>query len=267
MGAFILRLRQSNNMKPIRLFFLSAILLVLTAPIASARPVRLWSYQELLDASGLVVLATSVGTSDTQEHIDLPGFDGEHVIGIATAFHISVVLKGEKTLKNFVLHHYRTVDGTNVPHVPNGPTFVYFSPVEDERLYQQAYLLFLTREADGRYAPVVGQSDPGQGIRKLEGTYNNASDETRTKVANDLGKFFKECLTIKPGMTRAELCKVFSTEGGLSTNTHRTYVHRDCPNVKVDVDFTPSDPKQKEESPSDIVSRISAPYLAWSIMD
>lgn len=38
-------------------------------------------------------------------------------------------------------------------------------------------------------------------------------------------------------MTRADLLKVFTTEGGISTGLHRTYVSRDCPFFKVDVDF------------------------------
>src|SRR5262249_22220311 len=156
------------------------------ARIAAARLVRLWSYQELVDQSDLVVLATAADTTDTKEHIDLPGFAGEHVVGVDTRFNISAVLKGEKTMKNLVLHHYRTVDGANVPHVPNGPSFISFTPAGDESLNQQAYLLFLNREADGRYAPAVGQSDPELGVRKLEGTSNNAADENRTKLASDV---------------------------------------------------------------------------------
>jgi hypothetical protein len=37
----------------------------------------------------------------------------------------------------------------------------------------------------------------------------------------------------------------------------------------VDVEFTPSEPKQKllEERPADTVRKISRPYLEWSIMD
>ena len=62
---------------------------------------------------------------------------------------------------------------------------------------------------------------------------------------------------------------VFTTEGGLSTAKHRTFVHRRCPYIKVDVDFMLSDPKQSavDERPTDTVSRISKPYLDWSIAD
>src|SRR5262245_11285252 len=54
-------------------------------------------------------------------------------------------------------------------------------------------------------------------------------------VANSL----KEIQTIKVGMTRTDLLKVFTTEGGLSTGLTRTYVYRECPYIKVDVEFEP----------------------------
>ncbi|MEI9974358.1 MAG: hypothetical protein WDO73_21310 [Ignavibacteriota bacterium] len=39
------------------------------------------------------------------------------------------------------------------------------------------------------------------------------------------------------GMTRHALLTVFAREGGLSTGLRRTFVSRDCPYFKVDVDF------------------------------
>jgi hypothetical protein len=47
----------------------------------------------------------------------------------------------------------------------------------------------------------------------------------------------KRMQTVKPGMTREDLLKVFTTEGGLSTGLRRTFVSRDCPYFKVDVQF------------------------------
>jgi hypothetical protein len=78
-----------------------------------------------------------------------------------------------------------------------------------------------------------------------------------------------ECETIKPGMTRVELLKVFITEGGLWTGKHRTFVYHRCPYIKVDVDFTLSDPNQNvlEERPTDTISNISKPYLDWGVID
>ena len=42
---------------------------------------------------------------------------------------------------------------------------------------------------------------------------------------------------IRPGMTRNDMLRVFTTEGGLSTGTRRTYVLKGCPYIKVDVEF------------------------------
>ena len=43
--------------------------------------------------------------------------------------------------------------------------------------------------------------------------------------------------SIRPGMTREELMKVFRTEGGFSTGLRRTFVSRECPYFKVEVQF------------------------------
>jgi len=85
----------------------------------------------------------------------------------------------------------------------------------------------------------------------------------------------KRMLTIKPGMTREALLKVFTTEGGLSTGLHRTFVSRDCPYFKVDIDFTAVGRPDRDdrgrvtltEDPRDLIVTISRPYLEFSIKD
>ena len=85
----------------------------------------------------------------------------------------------------------------------------------------------------------------------------------------------KRMQTVKSGMTRTDLLKVFTTEGGLSTPLHRTFVSRDCPYFKVDVDFEavgrPSrDPNGRVtilEGSKDKIVKISKPYLQFRIMD
>src|SRR5215469_4830765 len=75
--------------------------------------------------------------------------------------------------------------------------------------------------------------------------------------------------TIKPGMTRANVLKVFRTEGGISSRLQHTYVLRDCPYIKVDVRYRPvgQDEDLLREAPADIIVTISRPYLDWSVMD
>jgi len=98
---------------------------------------------------------------------------------------------------------------------------------------------------------------------------SRAGDEVDKNLAKQMSDILTEWKKITPGTTRTELLKVFTTEGGLSTAKHRTFVHRHCPYIKVDVDFTLSDSKQSavDERPTDTVSKISKPYLEWSIAD
>jgi hypothetical protein len=85
----------------------------------------------------------------------------------------------------------------------------------------------------------------------------------------------KRMQTIRPGMTRKTLLKVFTTEGGLSTGLQRTYVSRDCPYFKVSVEFQAvGRPSQDEngrvimvEGDEDIILKVSTPYLQFSVMD
>jgi hypothetical protein len=96
-----------------------------------------------------------------------------------------------------------------------------------------------------------------------------AADQVDKNLTDAISAILRESGKITPGTTRAELLKVFTTEGGLSTATHRSFVHRRCPYIKVDVEFTPSSPAQGalDERPNDTVKTISKPYLAWSIED
>jgi hypothetical protein len=90
-------------------------------------------------------------------------------------------------------------------------------------------------------------------------------------MANSL----EEMQKIKVGMTREDLLKVFTTEGGLSTDLNRTYVYRECPYIKVDVEFEPVGRPARDadgrvtlvEANEDVIKNISKPYLAWMVVD
>jgi hypothetical protein len=85
----------------------------------------------------------------------------------------------------------------------------------------------------------------------------------------------REIQKIKVGMTRADLLKIFTTEGGISAGLQRTYVYRECPYIKVDVEFEPvgrpaSDADGRVtliEANEDVIKKISKPYLDWSVID
>jgi hypothetical protein len=111
---------------------------------------------------------------------------------------------------------------------------------------------------------------------------------------------------IKPGMTRADVLRVFTTEGGLSTTYRNHYVYRDYglagvgsrdglvavsgKLIKVNIDFAPRDadivwlngcgfwlhqsdyrshPGQPRLNgqPDDVILRVSPPYLEYMVVD
>jgi len=145
----------------------AAILGCATPNQSEARLIEVLSYQEMLDKSDLVVIATPKSkTTDTKEQAILQNIvrqdkEGKQSklksLGVETVFAVSAVLKGDKKTKQFTLHHYR--EAQTVIAELNGPLLVFFDPsVPSQR---SSYLLFLVREPDGRFAPTGGQTDPG----------------------------------------------------------------------------------------------------------
>ena len=93
--------------------------------------------------------------------------------------------------------------------------------------------------------------------------------EPDTELTHKINKILLQYKDIKPGSNRKELMKVFTTEGGISNAIHRTFAHKSCAYIKVDVEFELSDKNQNvlEERDTDIIKKISRPYLQWSILD
>jgi len=151
---------------------LALLISVFVVAEAQARIHRFWSYDDLATNATLVVVATSTSVADTSEVAALPDIvtihpDGskEPVMGagVETTFQILTVLKGECTSKSLVLHHYKRAKETSSY---GGPGFVAFEPKDKKR-----YLMFLQKEADGRYVAVSGQTDPDDSIKQLSENY------------------------------------------------------------------------------------------------
>jgi hypothetical protein len=70
-------------------------------------------------------------------------------------------------------------------------------------------------------------------VAVLPSSESRATDEHTEWIAKSL----REIESIKVGMMRADLLSVFNQEGGISTRTRRRYAYRDCPYIKVDVEF------------------------------
>ena len=133
-----------------------------------------WSYKDLFAKSDFVVIASPLTRPrDTRERMTLQKISPPvPVIGVNTEFKTLLVLKGSKR-QRFVLHHYRESrkpDPNKV--ILGGPDLLDFERPKDSRsvFSSKRYLLFLVREADGRFAPVSGQQDPrGMSVQELGG--------------------------------------------------------------------------------------------------
>lgn len=84
-----------------------------------------------------------------------------------------------------------------------------------------------------------------------------------------VAKILRQIGKIEPGMQRKDLFTVLTTEGGISNRFQRTYVHLECPYIRVNVRFkaTSNESDALREDPEDIIESVSPPYLAWRTMD
>ncbi len=84
-----------------------------------------------------------------------------------------------------------------------------------------------------------------------------------------IAKVLRQIEKIEPGMRRKDLVGIFTTEGGLSNRFQRTYVHVDCPYIKVNVRFKAASDEANalKEDPDDTIESVSQPFLEGSTMD
>ena len=82
-------------------------------------------------------------------------------------------------------------------------------------------------------------------------------------------KNMKRMESVKVGMTRGDLLKVFREEAGISSRQRRTYVYRACPYFKVDVEFQAIGVLEDgvPESEDDQIVELSKPYLDYRVAD
>lgn len=88
------------------------------------------------------------------------------------------------------------------------------------------------------------------------------SQEERTQWVDSV---VREAYAVKVGMTRKDLLKVYTEEGGMSNRKQRTYVLQECPYIHVDVLFAPVGNERNVlvETLNDKIINISRPYLDY----
>lgn len=113
------------------------------------------------------------------------------------------------------------------------------------------------------------------GLAPVRSQNPNAQNPCQTDRNVWVSHAIEEMRSIRIGMTRKQLLGILTTEGGVSTRLTRTYVSRECPYFKIDVEFKASGEMEKDreghliqaESGDDIIATLSKPYLDFSISD
>jgi hypothetical protein len=146
---------------------------------------RIGIQQEKAD---LVVIALPSSIKDTNEVIPQDELwppelrttvsnvkERDMVRGVEASLDVLTVLKGDGKIKNVTLHYYRPELSDDGRPLINGPEFLSFKMPEKPCAFEstpapgwgRTYLMFLKREPDGRYSPLVGQIDPINSIYQL----------------------------------------------------------------------------------------------------
>jgi hypothetical protein len=140
-----------------------------------ARITKAWKDQEVFDKADLVVIAQVVTTEDTDERSTVLTHSA---IGLITEFRTQLILKGENSIKSFQLHYYRLASKSDAQTIANGPALI-----EIPEGKHPTYLLFLIREADGRYAPATDQTDPAaHSVLRLRGANGVQGEEPEPQL-------------------------------------------------------------------------------------
>lgn len=158
---------------PIRLA-ISLLFPVILATMLSARPVRVWTQQELFDESDFVAIVTAdrpVSVPNTHEFLTDDKHLDEYLQQHETTLTVHAVLKGNRALKTVTLVHFLKRSSVKWG-MGNGPKYIWMATSSNDeqpnRLeLKPKYLVYLRSRADSKFDPVTGQMDPADSVVRL----------------------------------------------------------------------------------------------------
>ena len=185
-------------------------LLVLPTTVSARFMAGGMELEEVWNKADLVVIAKAVSTKDTPERTTLGDLQPPlEAAGLETEFETKLVFKGSKSIKNFTLHHYKTDQD-----LANGPSFVHVP--RDKHPF---YLLFITKEKDGRYAPANDQIDPATiSVFRLRG----ATGAPLRRPEPMVGDSFFKTDTYQQMLDKADLVMIADWDGIKETDERTT---------------------------------------------
>jgi len=133
------------------------------------------------------------------------------------------------------------------------------------KLYPRPYLSPAMRERQPAYDRASLLHMPGgaavAGSTAARNTGAARQDPCQADRVAWAGRALRQMLLVKPGMTRADVMRIMTTEGGICFPEMQRFVSRDCPYFKLKVWFRPSSPGFAFE-PQDVVVKVLQPF--WS---
>ncbi|MGC4013452.1 MAG: hypothetical protein QM755_02880 [Luteolibacter sp.] len=120
-----------------------------------------------------------------------------------------------------------------------------------------------SEEARSLLAKAIQDDDLHINLLKADAKENQPDQD---KILSDkVAEILKETIALKAGSKRIDLDPHFTTEGGISTASQRTYVSKRCPYIKIQVRFQPVN--ARKESPEDTILEVSKPFLEYAVID
>lgn len=102
----------------------------------------------------------------------------------------------------------------------------------------------------------------------LTGAGPRTQSETQSNCCTMVREALKAAGDIRAGMSRHEVESHFRLDGGAHVRDDARYVYRDCAYIIVDIHFKLAAPVDSpKESPDDVVTKVSKPYLAYPTID
>lgn len=151
-------------------------------PYLHARKIENWTYEQLFEASDVVVIAKFQTSKDSTDRFADNPWEIKF-IGVNSTFHVLHRIKGKDIAKELTMLHYRLPDGKLIQ---DGPLFLRFQEVESIRLQmlklkqmngiphaeqvlleKPEYLLFLKKRKDGRFELVSGPIDAIHAVKTI----------------------------------------------------------------------------------------------------
>lgn len=157
-----------------RAFVIVASVLALLIPVSSvsARPVKIWSVEELHEKADLVVVGIAVSSADAKG-LAYPDAKTDTWVSVDTVFNIDCTLKGGLKTDRVTVRHNRYYEKKAEITTIDGPSFVEFNTN-----FKNQYLIFLKRTDHGSYEPLTGQYDPDNSFFLLQRFHISKERET-----------------------------------------------------------------------------------------